>query len=204
MKLWAEFYDTLLPDLPGCTPAMANVALRHAAREFCDKTLAWNETRGPQPTIATALEYAFDTTSNEEVVKLLGATLDGCDLPVQAVNDLPAGWEQGALGRGIVTLDRQTFFVLPQRAADLQIRTWIALKPSRKATGVSDALFAQYEEDIAIGAKARLMMSPKKPYTDMSLAGAHRVDFDLRIARVQSAVQKSFSRVPRRTVAMFF
>ncbi|MCY1167131.1 hypothetical protein D9M73_70880 [compost metagenome] len=205
MKAWSEFYDSLLPDLPGCTPTMANVALRHAAREFCSKTLAWNEWRGPQDTSATSIEYDFDVASTEDVVKLLGATLAGNDLLVLAQNDLPLDWTTAPGCRsGIVTIDRRSFFVLPQRDAGLAIRTWIALQPSKKGLGVPDALFAQYEEDICAGAKARLMLSPKKPYSDTGLAGVHRLDFDQRIARATRAVEKSFSRVPRRVVAHYF
>jgi hypothetical protein len=205
MKAWAEFYDTLLPDLPGCTPTMANVALRHAAREFCSKTLAWNEWRGPQDTSDASIQYDFDVATTENVVKLLGATLAGNDLKVLAQNDLPLDWQTAPGCRsGIVTIDLRSFFVLPQRAAGLAIKTWIALQPSKKGAGVPDALFDQYEEDICAGAKARLMLSPKKPYSDAGLAGTHRADFDTRIGRATRAVEKSFSRVPRRVVANFF
>lgn len=205
MKPWSEFYDSLLPDVPGCNPAMANVALRHAAREFCGKTLAWNEWRGPQDTIATSIEYSFDVATTEDVVKLLGATLAGHDLRVLAQNDLPLNWQTAPCGRrGILTIDRRSFFVLPQRADGMAIRTWIALQPSKKGAGVPDTLFAQYEEDICAGAKARLMLSPKKPYSDIGMGATHRADFDQRIARATRAVEKSFSRVPRRVVAQFF
>lgn len=205
MKLWSEFYDSLLPDVPGCNPAMANVALRHAAREFCDKTLAWNEIRGPQDTVAGSIEYDFDVGGSEEVVKLLGATLNGVPLKIRAQNDMPPNWQTAPGGlSGILTVDRRSFFVVPQRAAGLQIQTWIALKPSKKGAGVCDPLFGQYEEDICIGAKARLMMSIKKPYTDIASAAVHRADFDARMARAARAVEKSFSRTPRRVVAQYF
>lgn len=205
MKLWAEFYDTLLPDVPGCNPAMANVALRHAAREFCERTRAWDEWRGPQLTVATSIQYDFDISAGEEVVKLLGATLAGCDLDVLSVNDLPNNWQTyPGCTRGILTQDLRSFYVIPQREAGIEIRTRIALKPSNKATGVTDTLLAQYLEVICLGARARLHASIKKPYTDQLAAASCRADFELRMAKVARAVEKSFSRVPRRVVPNFF
>lgn len=205
MKLWAEFYDTLLPDVPGCNTAMANVALRHAAREFCERTRAWDEWRGPQLTVATSIQYDFDISAGEEVVKLLGATLAGNDLDVRSVNDMPNNWltASGSLS-GILTQDRRTFYVVPQREAGLEIKTRVALKPSNKGTGVSDELFAHYLDDICVGARARLHMSIKKPYSDAGMAGVCRSDFELRMAKVARAIEKSFSRVPRRVVPHFF
>lgn len=205
MKLWTEFYDTLLPDVPGCNPAMANIALRHAAREFCERTKAWDEWRGPQLTVATSIQYDFDIATTEEVVKLLGATLAGCDLKVLSVNDLPNNWQTyTGCTSGILTQDRRTFYVIPQREAGIEIRTRVALKPSNKGTGVSDELFAHYLEDICVGARARLHTSIKKPYTDKTTAAECRADFDQRMAKVARAVEKSFSRVPRRVIPNFF
>lgn len=205
MKLWAEFYDTLLPDVPGCNPAMANVALRHAAREFCERTKAWDELRGPQLTIDDTIQYDFDTSGGEEVVKLLGATLDGHDLDVRSINDMPGNWQTyPGCASGILTQDLRTFYVVPARAAGMAIRTRVALKPSNKATGVTDELFAQYVEDICLGARARLHQSIKKPYTDQGAAAACREAFEQRMAKVARAVEKSFSRVPRRVKAQFF
>ncbi len=205
MKLWTEFYDTLLPDVPGCNPAMANVALRHAAREFCERTKAWDEWRGPQLTVATSIQYDFDIGTGEEVVKLLGATLAGNDLEVRSVNDMPNNWQtaSGSLS-GILTQDRRTFYVIPQREAGLEIKTRVALKPSNKGTGVSDELFAHYLEDICVGARARLHASIKKPYTDKDAALLCKAEFSARMAKVARAVEKSFSRVPRRVKPNFF
>lgn len=205
MKPWTEFYDTLLPDVPGCNPAMANIALRHAAREFCEKTLVWQEWRGPQSSSATSIEYSFDISTNEEVVKLLGATLDGIDLPVRAANDMPVNWmKDSGVPKSIVTKDRSMFYVVPKSTAGLLIETLVALKPSNKATGVTDEVFAHHLEVICTGAKARLMMSPKKPYTDMALAGQHAGMFSDHIYTVTRKVEKSFSRNPRRVSPMFF
>ncbi|MES2415092.1 MAG: hypothetical protein V4614_14895 [Pseudomonadota bacterium] len=206
MKLWPAFYDLLLPDVPGCPPAMASLQLRHAAREFCERTKAWDEVRGPVVTIADTIEYTFlVNAAEEEVVKLLGGTLDGNELTVRSINDMPGNWQTyPGVRAGILTQDLTKFYLVPARAADMDIKTRIVLKPAVASTGVPDALFNQYAEVIAMGAKARLMLSPKKPYTDATMAGANRVMFDERVATIARAVEKSFSRTPRRVVGHFF
>ena len=205
MKTWPEFYDHVLPDVPDCNPAMADIALRHAARQFCDGTLAWHEWRGPVNTVALITEYSFAVAATEEVVKLLGATLDDLPLTVQAFNDLPINWKVSpGVSGGNLTEDRRSYFVVPARAAGLKVKTWVALKPSNSATGVSDVIFAQYLEQIAMGAKSRLMMSPKKPYTDMNLGAVLAMNFKDAIADTAIKVAKSFSRNPRRVKPMFF
>ena len=205
MTPWANFMDHLLPDVPGCVPAMAVIALRHAAREFCERTKVWDVWLDPQSTCADAVEYDFEIDRTQEVVKLLQATLAGAPLAILSVNDLPADWNEGGhCPRGIFTQDRRTFNLLPKMADGLEIRTRVALKPSMTATGVEDSIFSQYAEDICTGAKARLMFSPKKPYTDNALALLHRDTFGGRCDAVARQVEKSFSRTPRRTTAVFF
>lgn len=205
MKAWSEFYDHVLPDVPDCNPAMADIALRHSVRQFCEGSLAWHEWRGPLNTAAAINEYEFEIATSEEVVKLLGATLNDLPLTVRSFNDLPMNWKVSpGVSEGIVTEDRRTYFVVPARASGMKVKTWVALKPSLKATGVTDAIFSQYVEQISMGAKSRLMMSPKKPYTDMNLGALLALNFKEAITETAIKVAKSFSRTPRRVKPMFF
>ncbi|MFN5350883.1 MAG: hypothetical protein ACK5A0_15350 [Polaromonas sp.] len=206
MKIWSDFYDNLLPDVPDCNPAMADIALRHAAREFFEKTRVWDELRGPVVTTANTIEYTFTTdTAQEDVVKLLGGTLEDLPLNILSVNNLQSNW-QTSISRisGLMTQDRKSFYLLPARTAGLNIKTRIALKPCLVATGIPDEFFNQFVEEICMGAKARLMLSPKKPYTDLSLGAANRQMFEDKIAETARKVEKSFSRTSRRVVAHYF
>lgn len=205
MKLWAAFFDHLLPDVPGCQPPMAAIALRHAAQAFCERTRAWDVWLDPTTTVDGISGYDFEISNTQEVVKLLGATLNGQDLRVLSVNDLPDGWMDKDTGvRGIVTQDRRLFYVLPTPAADLTVKTRVALKPSNTGTGVSDELFAHYLDVICVGARARLHASMKKPYSSPALAESCKADFESLSAQIARKVEKSFSRTPRRTLPHFF
>lgn len=43
MSALADFYDLLLPELPGIATPMVDLHLREVARDFCTKTSAWRE-----------------------------------------------------------------------------------------------------------------------------------------------------------------
>lgn len=222
MKLWSDFYDYLLPDLPGCVPGMADIALRRAAQQFCERTLVWKEYLYAQALTMNVMEYPFGIPSTQEMVKLLDATINyvddsdpenpvNCvdDLPVFRLDQLPHDWKtRQRLPPGIMTLDRVSYYVFPvitpPQAADdaplpaRSVVAHVALKPSNTGTGVDDNTFAHHVHKIASGAKAILMMSPKKPYTDANLAQYHQGVFDDACATVGVMAGQSFSATARR------
>ncbi|MCY1167377.1 hypothetical protein D9M73_73380 [compost metagenome] len=205
MKTWDQFYDYLLPDVPDCPLNMAKFALRVAAQQFCEKTLAWQETLDATAIAADTLNYDFNITSTQEVVQIRTATLDDRDLKVLSERDLPSNWRTNGSARGgVFTLDRQTFYVVPQASAGELVVLTVAVKPSNTATGVSNDLFANYVDEIATGAKARLQKTPKKPYTDLVSGGANQTTFDLRCSEIAWQVAKSHGQTARRTRASFF
>lgn len=205
MKAWNTFYDYLMPDVPDCPNGMANLALRISAQQFCERTLAWSAELAGVTMLANTLVYPFGITDQQEVVQLASATLDGSDLCVIAERDLPANWRVNGFGRrGIFTLDRRSFYVVPQQGAGSVVKTTVSLKPSNIATGVSDELFANYVDEIALGAKARLQMTPKKPYTDGALGQFNQAAFESKCSDIGWEVARANGNTARRTRASFF
>lgn len=202
MKAWNAFYDYLMPLVPQCPQPMANLHLRLAAQEWCDRTLSWREWLDDVTTTGD-LSYDFGVSSTQDVVQLLRATLDGQDLPVITPDQLPSNWRTSSAGciRGIFTLDTQTFNVVPTQAAGLIVQTEVALRPSNTATGVEDSLFRSYANEIATGAAARLHAIKKKPYSDAQSTA--RGEFNEAIDKVASEVWHAYSRAPLRTRASF-
>ena len=204
MKTWNQFYDYLLPDVPDCPLVMANLALRIAAQQFCEKTLAWNEQLDANLIIADTLGYDFNILSSQEVVQLRSATIGDSDLPIISERDLPSDWRTNGTGRrGCFTLDRTTFYVVPQATAGDSVQVTVALKPSNTATGIGNDIFSNYVDEIALGAKARLQKTPRKPYTDHTLGANNQVEFDRKCSEIAWQVAKSFGQTARRTKAHF-
>ena len=205
MKAWELFYPYVLPDVIGCPNPVVDHALARAAREFFERTRAWTAWQDPVTTIAGTLDYPFALAIGVDLAKVLKATLGGVDLPIISDNDLGSTWRTGGAGlSGLVTTDRRNFSVVPARGVGLLIRTFCALKPSNDAAGIDDIQFSQYVEEIANGAKARLLASPKKEYSDISAAAIFQDQFNTSCASIARKVEKSFSRTPRRVVAHYF
>jgi hypothetical protein len=204
MKVWTQFYDYLMPHVPGCPMAMANLQLRLAAQEWCDKTLCWRAWLDDVTTLTDENSYDFPVTSTQEVVQLLRATLDGQSIEVLTPDSVPANWQSDtswSRRRGIFTQDAASFVLVPMPAADLIVQTEVALRPSNTATGVEDAIFAAYVNEIATGAAARLHAMPGKPYT--YAASTARKEFNDAIATTASEVWHAFSRAPQRVRASY-
>jgi hypothetical protein len=198
------FYDDLMPLVPGCPMAMANKALLRAAQEWCEKTLCWRAWLDDVTTLTDENTYDFNVVAGQEVVQLLRATLDGQDILVMTPDSIPANWRTSTAWSdrtGIFTQDASSFVLVPTPAADLIVQTEVALRPTNTATGVEDAIFAAYANEIATGAAARLHAMPGKPYT--YAASTARKEFQDAIATTASEVWHAFSRAPQRVRASF-
>lgn len=168
MKAWSEFYDMLMPELPGCPQAAANHALRQSAVGFCEQSLVW-ESVHPEVTIAAGIAaYAFSPPAGALVHAISHAMLDGNVLETS----VPRGGSRGYILGGATQ-----FTLVPEPGAPGILVMTVTLKPSAASQGIEDWLFDEYREPITHGALARLMRSPKKPYSNMDLAAYHQQQF---------------------------
>lgn len=204
MKTWDQFYPYVLPQVPGFVLPTVDIQLRLAAQEWCERTLCWREWLDDVTTTATDLQYDFEVDTDKQVVQLLRATLDGQDLEVLTPDQLPSNWRTAAAGcdRGIFTIDRVSFNVVPQQAADLVVQTEVALKPSITARGVDDQVFSQYVNEIANGAIGRMHMMPGAPWALPN--SPLPAQFQAAIDKTASDVWHAHSRAPMRIRASFF
>lgn len=204
MKPFSAFYDYLLPWVPGCSLAMANLQLRLAAQEWCDRTLCWRQWLDDVTTSGVQEPYDFNTSSGQQVAQLLRANLDGREIAVLTADQVPSNWRTTGAScvRGIFTLDSEAFNVVPTQAAGLIVQTEVALRPSNTATGVEDSVFSSYVEEIAMGAAGKLHAMPKKPWSLPQSASLAM--FTDAIDKVASEVAHAYSRAPNRVRASFF
>lgn len=205
MKTWAEFYDDLLPDVPMCPRAMAQKAVKDAAQQFFERTLAWVADTTDITIAADTISYTIPLTTGTKVVQIMRATLDDAPLDVLTERDLPSNWQTaGVVRRGVFTLDRKTVYIVPQQSAGAIAVLQVALKPADSATGIDDEMFEHYSRVISTGAAAILMDMPKKPYTDHNLAAKRQAQFDSDISTIAWQVAKSHGRAAVRSKASFF
>lgn len=194
MKPWSAFYPYVLPHLPDAVLPVVDFHLREAAQEWCEKTLCWREWLDPAQTTGTDVVFDFGASQGQSVVQLVNATLAGTKIDVLRIGDVPADWRttSGCAPAVFGLANRTQFAVIPLQAADIEIATEVALKPSNTAAGVGDDVFEQYARQIAAGALAAMV-------PDMARA----TQFRDAIAETASDVFHSFSPAPARVRASF-
>ena len=89
----------------------------------------------------------------------------------------------------------------PDAGGNLRIE--VALKPTRASTTFPAQVYERSIETIAHGAKARIMIVPRKPYTDLKLAAWHSRQFDDGISGEMISSARGVTRAPLRSHSVF-
>lgn len=188
MSTLADFYDLLLPELPGCTTALLDFHLRETARQFCSQTGAWRVPFTAVDLVANQAAYTLvPGVANSEVVKLTKLTVNS--------ELLWADSDREQKGRDAVepkyvryeppftlSLDlvQITLMVdeVPTAAVVGGLQVEGALKPTATAAALPDFLRSQYSEAMRYGTLFRLKVMAKKPWTDRDLASAYLLEWN--------------------------
>lgn len=186
MKAWASFHPYVLPDVIGCPIPVVDHALREAAREFCLRSHAWRETEEFEAPGAINL-FDFDTPNGTDLLKVISASVAGDELDV--FTSIPSDWSISTPCDGLYHAGEGEYMVFGTPSAGAPIQIVISVRPSVTATGVGNELFASHADDIAAGAKARLLRSPRKEWTDLAQAGIFKAEFE---SAIHSAANKDF------------
>ncbi len=204
MKLWRDFYDLMMPDLPGCPSAAADSALRQSAIAFCEQSLAWQGTHPDVSVMAGTAEYAFTPPADAVVHAIIHAALDGEEIPLY-----PGELGISSLGRhgrkgtaAYLLAGRASFTFMPVPGAPGTLSMTVAFKPSPASAGIVDGQFNEYREVIVHGALMRLMLSPKKPYSSAQLAQYHQQQFAVKTAAAGQRVARGYTRARLQTRIM--
>lgn len=204
MTPWNAFYDLLSPDVPGCPQAAQIIALRQAAITFCEQSLAWKyEHPDISVTVGTA-KYFFVPPGDAVVHAITYAEFNDKQIDSAAMERNISQWNlrqntgtpEYVLG-GPMSL---TLVPMPDVAGTLKMD--VVLKPTPGADGIDDNIYNEYREAIIHGALSKLMFSPKKPYTDMTLANYHAQLFHIQTACAGMREAKDYNRAPLETSIM--
>lgn len=196
----AQFYDDVLIDCERCPVPVALAAVRHAARELCDKSRIWVITTDPVALVAAQASYAITVPNDTEVVEVQGGYFNDAKLPPKTDDQLDAlfgRWQALVGAPRYITQDQPNKpIVVPVPAStDIQaadrLRFRVALRPTLIATAFDpDAIWVNdYYATLLHGAKARLMASPGKPYSNLKLSDFHNAKFAAGVnnARLQAS-----------------
>lgn len=204
MKPWSDFYDLVMPGLPGCPFVMVDNALRQSAIVFCEQSLAWRFIHPDVAVVAGTAQYAFVPPTGAIVYCIIHAALDGEEIESHAGESsiTTRNWRARSGTPLYVFGDATAATLVPNPDAAGTLTMTVALKPSASSTGIDDTLFNEFREPIMHGALAQLMLSPKKPYTDVQLAAHHQRESATKTAAAGMRVARSYTRASLRTAIM--
>jgi hypothetical protein len=204
MKLWRDFYDLVMPDVPGCTFAAIDSALRQSAVVFCEQSLAWLTEHPGISVVGGTAEYAFTPPEGAVVHAITFAALNGEEIaPYKGETGISAkNWRNRTSPPQYILSGAGSVILVPHPDAAAVLTMIVALKPSPASAGIDDVQFNEYREAIVHGALLRLMLSPKKPYTNAQLAAYHQQQFAIKTAAAGVRVAKNYTRTPLRTSIM--
>lgn len=207
------WFNDVLPDVPGCLEAVALDAILDAAVVFCERTKVHKADLAPITLQANTPATAFVapvSAPQTRVSLILDAVYGTTSLSFRDPDWLrihydPIWRTKTGTPQFITQDDEDSFRVVPYltTTATSLLNLFVALKPTATATDIEARLWREYREVIQAGALARLMMSPKKPYSNAILGAANNDMFESAIARIAHKAFKGHVRSRTRTKAHF-
>ena len=156
MSEWADFLKDVRPSAPGIPLPVVEHAVKRAAQKFCKDTRAWIVELDRTRTREGVTSYDMELDQGVELVRLKGAKLNGVPYAVWRAGEEPCG------RRYVYTGDGKTIRFSEPVEAGLSLVLTCAVKPSNSATGIDNAIFDRYVEEIALLAVSKLTGDPNK------------------------------------------
>ena len=199
MKAWDQFYDYVIPELPGISQDLVDLHLRDMAIDLCEQTWVLQADHDDINTIANIYEYEFESPESQcEVLAIKQAWIDGGPINPISMDDL---WKANVDWRtvtGTPTYHSQQdnsnvlLYAVPDAVYTLSMV--VAMRPKVDATGVPDRIYADYRRAISAGAKAVLMGQPAKPWSNPERSAAYRTEYEAAITKTTVLVNRARAR----------
>lgn len=197
MIKFEDMLNDVLPDVPGCTNELAVNALRNAAIELCTKSWIYIQASDPQNTVIGQAEYDLDTFNLYKPIGIVSASFNDAALTpigITSLNRSNLRWQDDTgTPTNYFSHDYTTLrlYRIPDLVGTLNVT--IALTPAKNATGIENFIYDLYSEQLAAGAKARLMLIPNKPFSEPNTSREYRAQFSAAITDAKWRAHKSLT-----------
>ena len=200
MKTWSDFYDYVVPELPGLANTdMVDLHLRDAAIDFCEQTWVLVGDHDPVSTIADIYEYELDSPESQcECFAIKQAWIDDSPIEPISMDDLWAANIDWRTSSGqpskFAQQDYENVLLYAVPDAVYTLTMVVALRPTVTATGVPDRFYADYRKAIAFAAKANLMAQPAKPWSNPDKSTYYQTLYQAEITKTTVLVNRARAR----------
>jgi len=204
MTGWDVFFPLVMVEAPGCPEPTAAQYLRMTARDFCKRSRAWVQALAPviADGVASQFTIVLDPAWQGELVRIVGATLNGKPLEVKSAAVLSRQPRPADCCGSLLDQGDGTYRIDRAPAAGGTLLMHAALMPTFTADQCAAVLSTSYPQAIADGALGRLLALANVPFAnpiramdcrasyEKQLHAASNTDF-LRAAPDQRRVQPS-------------
>lgn len=202
LTAWSSFYDHILGEVNGVTPAMVDFQLRSICIEFCEETGIHATEVTPINVVADTAAYTLTSpVTGTEPYQIKAAWYDDTPLdiaPIDALNASSTYWgSETATTASAYTQKQPNEIILypnPTVSVTAGLRVEILLRPTLASTGLTDWIATRYMRQIAAGVKGRLMMMPDRPWTRPDFAMKYQAEFEAAKTRAAIDANRSLMR----------
>ena len=200
----SDFLPYIFTDVQDCPIPIINLHLRSALIEFCNKSRLWKvdfelnllDGKNEYTLISPESETTVIDVASLRVKNGINSTQYtpvGNDEQYHGTSESELNWknpqwrdqttENGSISDWFFRDGVLTITPTPAHGAanDPNFVDWMrgrmVLQPTRVATEYPDILFTEYAEEIAAGAKSKIMSMPRRGWTDSGQAAMHHVLF---------------------------
>jgi hypothetical protein len=185
---------------------LAEHELRRAAQVLMRRTRAWQVDVPAVAVVAGQATVSVAPTSAElELVRVEAVWFDGKPLEPTTAEVLDAlyadDWRAhtGTPSKYIQMVPGEIrLYPVPVADAVTGLSVRLSVAPSETAAGLPDDIALRFRDDVQVGAKARLMLYPGRPWTNPELAAVYGQAFDSLVGTATAAAARSYAqaRIP--------
>ena len=202
MSTWSAFFDYVLPHVPGCPQAVATQEIRNAAIDFCSRTRLYRHDE-TFTVLANEAKYPLTPVTDTVVSEVLRVWFNSREIYPKNEDELASinnDWKNWVATQAYYYFraDERTLQLVPKPNTGYTSGMVIiaTLKPTRASLVIDTRLFEEYVEEIAYGARYRLMLYPSVPYSNPPLA---KVNKDLFEEAINRGLRKAMAGLSRAT-----
>ena len=172
---WSDFLDEVMVDLPGCQVPVAVNAIKNAVEWICKEAKVLVQDCTALDVVTGVGSYTFAPPSSDVmIVQMDELRYAGYEDPLDPITRQNANaqfptWQTqtGVVYYWMGTGPRAVQLInVPDRDITGGLKGRAVVMPVRTATGPDELFLTHFREEVAAGAKYRLMLQPKKPYTN--------------------------------------
>jgi hypothetical protein len=180
---YSDFVSLIAPSVPGCPNPTIQSYVARAAREVCERTLAYRYSHDEVTLTAADFSYTYAPPANTEVHGIISAKVNTARivvLPYEQVQSKYPLWpstdaDQQGQPLYITQFSPTQYYLAPTPDAveTYDLNMVVALKPTISATGLEAEIANELETAIQHRALQHLLVLPEKPWSDRELAAYH-------------------------------